>query len=79
MQQQERHVEFTIIGDCLVEGLLGQGDGLRLALDDHQGLQRGVINHGIASEELAPVLPLKGRETKSHLDSNERSGKTKLR
>ena len=78
MQQQERHVEFTIIGDCLVEGLLGQGDGLRLALDDHQGLQRGVINHGVASEELAPVLPLKGRETKSHLDSNERSGKTKL-
>jgi hypothetical protein len=37
MQQQERHVEFTIIGDCLVEGLLGQGDGLRLALDEEEG------------------------------------------
>ncbi len=37
MQQQERHVEFTIIGDCLVEGLLGQRDGLRLALDEEEG------------------------------------------
>jgi hypothetical protein len=78
MQQQERHVEFTIIGDCLVEGLLGQGDGLRLALDEKEGLQRGVIDYRVAANKPTLVPSLKGREMKSHFNGNERSGIAEL-
>ena len=75
MQQQKRHVEFTVVGDCLVEGLLGQGHSLRLALDEEKGgnptpsLPRRegeiTIDHGVAANKPTPVPSLKGREMKA--------------
>jgi hypothetical protein len=78
MQQQERHVEFTIIGDCLVEGLLGHGYSLRLALDEKEGLQRGVIDYRVAANKPTLVPSLKGREMKSHFNGDERGGIAEL-
>ena len=71
MQQQERHIEFTVVGDCLVEGLLGQGHSLRLALNEEEGLHSPIIDHGVAA---LMHLPYGDR----HLDGDERGGIAEL-
>jgi hypothetical protein len=85
VEEEVRDVEFSVVGDRLVERFLGERYGLGLALDDHEGEKptpipslkgREVgIDHGIGTEEPTPIPSLKGRETESHLDGDEGGGK----
>ena len=70
MQEQIGDIQLTVVCLCLVQRLLGQRDGLRLALNEHQRLHLSVIDYRVAS-----LVPLAYRDGLLHGDEGSRKAK----